>query len=197
MARRLRNSVSEPAPAKVNLYLHVLGRRNDGYHELQSLVAFARDGDRVSAAPADRWSLSVDGPFASPLAADGADGNLVLRAARRLLEEDGAEGDAAAKGGKAAFTLTKNLPVAAGIGGGSADAAAALRCLHKLSGRSPGPPEDWAGLGADIPVCLLNRPALVSGMGEQLAAAPHVPALPVGHRSSIQGFRQPFRPGDG
>lgn len=163
------NSVTALAPAKVNLYLHVLGKRPDGYHELQSFVAFADAGDMVGAAPADAWSLSIGGPFAGRLSDEPLDGNLVLGAARRLM---------ARTGGAAAMTLTKNLPVAAGIGGGSADAAAALRCLHRLLGADPGGPAEWADLGADIPVCLLDRPALVQGMGERLTPLPAMPPLP-------------------
>ena len=172
-AHRLPDSVSEPAPAKVNLYLHILGRRSDGYHELQSLVAFAQEGDLVFARRSDTWSLEIEGPFASPLAPESLDSNLVLRAARRLFAGGGAT-DAMA----ATFTLRKNLPVAAGIGGGSADAAAALRCLRRLFGTELGPPEDWASLGADIPVCLLNQPTLVEGMGEKLTTVARIPALP-------------------
>lgn len=172
-ADRVRNSVSEPAPAKVNLYLHVLGKRRDGFHELQSLVAFADGGDTVSARRSDAWSLDIEGPLASPLAPEALENNLVLQAARRLSRE-GIGADAS----PAAFTLTKNLPVAAGIGGGSADAAAALRCLRRLFGTVLGPVEAWASLGADIPVCLLNRPALVEGMGERLTPAANIPSLP-------------------
>lgn len=172
-ACRVRNSVNEPAPAKVNLYLHVLGKRRDGYHELQSLVAFADGGDRVSARRSDAWSLDIDGPFASPLAPEAMESNLVLQAARQLYPAEGGR-DAS----PAAFTLTKNLPVAAGIGGGSADAAAALRCLRRLFGTELGVPKSWASLGADIPVCLLNRPTLVEGMGERLTSAANIPSLP-------------------
>lgn len=168
-AFRLPNNVTETAAAKINLYLHVLGKRQDGYHELQSLVAFAGNGDRVTAAAADSWSLSIDGRFAGPLADEDINDNLVLRAARRLMANDGR---------KAALTLTKNLPVASGIGGGSADAAAALRCLQRLFGVGFGDAAVWADLGADIPVCLLNRPALVEGMGEKLTALDTLPALP-------------------
>lgn len=173
MAHRLPSSVYEPAPAKVNLYLHLLGKRSDGYHELQSLVAFAQEGDQVSACRSDAWSLEIDGPFATPLASETLDSNLVLQAARRLFAEGGAA-DAMA----ATFTLIKNLPVAAGIGGGSADAAAALRCLRHLFGTELGAPEDWASLGADIPVCLLNQPTLVEGMGEKLTIVANLPSLP-------------------
>lgn len=162
----------EPAPAKINLYLHILGRRADGYHDLQSLVAFADCGDRVTVTgPAPDWSLALDGPFAEALEDTAAAGNLVLRAARRL---------AAATPGAAplALNLSKHLPVAAGIGGGSADAAAAIRLLARTWGTAAGAPAAWADLGADIPVCLGNRPALVEGMGERLTPAPPLPPLP-------------------
>ncbi|MGQ3075846.1 MAG: GHMP family kinase ATP-binding protein, partial [Ferrovibrionaceae bacterium] len=123
MAERLAGPVT--APAKLNLYLHVTGRRADGYHLLDSLFVFADIGDRVSAAPADDLSLTVTGPFAGALAGEGD--NLVLRAARALAA-------AAGIAPKAKLTLEKNLPVAAGLGGGSADAAAALRALSDLWG---------------------------------------------------------------
>ncbi len=134
------------APAKINLYLHVVGRRGDGYHELDSLVAFADIGDVVTAQPAADLSLAVDGPFAAALA--GAPDNLVLRAARLLAAHRGvADG--------AAFRLTKNLPVASGIGGGSSDAAAALRALQSLW-KIEATGDEIAGLaarlGADVPV---------------------------------------------
>lgn len=161
-------AVAEPpagvlAPAKLNLYLHVTGRRPDGYHLLDSLFVFADIGDRVAATPADGLSLTVTGPFAGALAAE-AD-NLVLRAARALAE-------AAGIAPKAALTLEKNLPVAAGLGGGSADAAAALTALSTLWGLDL-PLDDIAlRLGADVPACLHGRPCLVSGIGETLQSAP-------------------------
>ncbi|MGY9055397.1 MAG: 4-(cytidine 5'-diphospho)-2-C-methyl-D-erythritol kinase [Alphaproteobacteria bacterium] len=164
------NSVAELAAAKVNLYLHILGKRDDGYHELQSLVAFADIGDQVTVAPAADWSLIIDGSFASRLADEATDDNLVLRASRQLMAE--ASGDKAA-----ALRLTKSLPVAAGIGGGSADAAATLRALYRLYGVEPGSTAAWADLGADIPVCIQNCPTLVEGMGERLTPA-SIPALP-------------------
>lgn len=157
------------APAKLNLYLHVVGRRADGYHELDSLVAFATVADTVSAAPADRLTLAIDGPFAAQAPAD--DSNLVLRAARALAAAAGREPGAA-------LSLTKRLPAAAGLGGGSADAAAALRVLCALwrvdlaAGRLA---QLALGLGADVPVCLLGRPAFVGGAGERLDLAPRLP----------------------
>ncbi len=163
------NSVTETAAAKVNLYLHVTGKRPDGYHEIQSLVAFADAGDQVTAVTADGWSLAIDGPHAPLLASGNHEDNLALRAARQL---------AGSGSRKAALTLTKNLPVASGIGGGSADAAATLRALKLLLGLDFGDASAWAGLGADIPVCLLNQPALVEGMGEKLTPVSGLPALP-------------------
>lgn len=143
------------APAKVNLTLHVTGRRSDGYHLLDSLVAFAGVGDRVSARPADSVSLAIEGPFAVGLDS-GAD-NLVLRAARALAPDRGA-----------AIGLTKSLPVASGIGGGSADAAATLRVLSRLWGLPLPPADRLAALGADVPVCLAGRPRRMRGIGERL-----------------------------
>src|ERR1700761_4011392 len=111
-----------PAPAKLNLYLHVTGRRADGYHLLDSLVAFSDIGDRLSVAPAPRLTLDITGPFARDLAQDDPQKNLVWRAAEILAAKLGRTPDVA-------LTLEKNLPVASGIGGGSSDAAAALKAL--------------------------------------------------------------------
>ncbi len=160
--------ITVSAPAKLNLYLHVTGQRADGYHLLDSLVAFAGVGDELTLTPADRLSLEIAGPFANGLST-GSD-NLVVRAAEAL----GRVG-----GNGARMRLTKNLPVAAGIGGGSADAAAALRGLSELWDISPGDDELAAlalGLGADVPVCLKGRAAFVGGVGEQLSPAPDLPA---------------------
>jgi 4-diphosphocytidyl-2-C-methyl-D-erythritol kinase len=161
--------LTEPAPAKVNLFLHVIGRRADGYHLLDSLVAFADIGDVLSAEPAEVLSLSVDGPFAAGLAAE-AD-NLVLRAARALAAETGV-----AAHGK--LRLHKNLPVASGIGGGSADAAAALRLLCRLWGVAPDATALMnlaMRLGADVPVCLAGHASRMGGIGERLEPAPALP----------------------
>lgn len=157
------------APAKVNLFLHVVGRRADGYHELDSLVVFADVGDRMSFAASETLSLSVQGPGAASLAAE-AD-NIVLRAAHRLAE-------AAGVAPQAAITLDKRLPVAAGIGGGSADAAATLRGLAGLWGVSLPEADMHAlalGLGADVPVCLYGRPAAMGGIGERIDPVPPLP----------------------
>jgi 4-diphosphocytidyl-2-C-methyl-D-erythritol kinase len=161
--------LTEAAPAKVNLYLHLTGRRDDGYHLLDSLVAFAEIGDSLRAEPAETLSLRVTGPFAGGLSAEPD--NLVLRAARALATEAGVAAGAR-------IVLEKNLPVASGIGGGSADAAAALRLLCRLWGLSP----DRAvlarlagGLGADVPACLFGRTCRMGGIGERLEPAPTLP----------------------
>jgi 4-diphosphocytidyl-2-C-methyl-D-erythritol kinase len=159
--------VREFAPAKVNLFLRVVGRRADGYHLLDSLAVFAGIGDVLTATPADGLSLSLGGPFGAALA--GEDDNLVLRAARRL---KGASGVAAG----ARLHLEKHLPVASGIGGGSADAAAALRLLATLWGVAV--PDGLAlNLGADVPVCLRAAPARMGGVGEVLGPAPRLPSF--------------------
>ncbi len=158
------------APAKVNLYLHVTGRRVDGYHLLDSLVAFADIGDRITAEPSAALSLAVAGPEAGNLCAVGGD-NLVLRAARLLADHAGI-----ATG--AALHLEKNLPVAAGIGGGSSDAAATLRALCALWRVSLGEPDLLklgARLGADVPACLCGRAVWVEGIGEIVEPAAALP----------------------
>jgi 4-diphosphocytidyl-2-C-methyl-D-erythritol kinase len=162
--------VEEYAPAKVNLYLHVLGRRPDGYHLLDSLAVFPGAADRLRAEPATGLSIDVTGPFAPLLAAEPD--NLVLRAARALREQ------AAGLVGGARLVLEKHLPVASGLGGGSADAAAALRLLSRLWGLET--PADRMqslarGLGADVPVCLQSRPTRMQGIGEKLRPAPALP----------------------
>ncbi|WP_298214496.1 4-(cytidine 5'-diphospho)-2-C-methyl-D-erythritol kinase [Acidocella sp.] len=151
------------APAKVNLYLHVTGKRADGYHLLDSLAVFPAVGDRVEAEAAAELSLDLGGPFGAALR--GETDNLLLRAARAL-----------APGRGAALRLEKNLPVASGIGGGSADAAAALRVLSRLWGVNAADlPRLALGLGADVPVCLRRAPARMQGIGELLAPAPRLP----------------------
>ncbi len=154
------------APAKVNLFLHVTGRRADGYHLLDSLAVFPAIGDQVTAAPAAEFTLTVSGPFAAALSGEGD--NLVLRAARALAEAAGVPPHAA-------LHLEKHLPVASGIGGGSADAAAALRELARLWGITPDLPAIAARLGADVPVCIASTPARMGGIGEILTPAPALP----------------------
>jgi 4-diphosphocytidyl-2-C-methyl-D-erythritol kinase len=175
-ARRLNGPASGEAiatfaPAKINLYLHVVGRRADGYHLLDSLVAFADIGDEIAAAPGEALSLAVSGPEAAALAGLGED-NLVLRAARDFAAHYEVRGGAA-------LHLVKNLPVASGIGGGSSDAAATLRGLSALWGRplDAGAMEIAAALGADVPACLEARPVWVSGIGERLDPLPSLPPL--------------------
>ena len=156
------------APAKLNLFLHVIDRRADGLHDVRSLIVFCDVGDEIEIAPADDLSLSVEGPFVAALGAD----NIVMRAARALRAER-------APGCGAAIRLTKNLPVGAGLGGGSSDAAATLRVLGRLWNA-----EDQetlahiaANLGADVPACLAARPVIVSGIGDRIEFAPTTPAL--------------------
>lgn len=162
-------SLTEFAPAKINLHLHVVGRRDDGYHLLDSLAVFAAVGDRLSVSVSDDLSLSVTGPFAAGL--QGEADNLVLRAAHALAEYAGIRATGA-------LVLEKNLPVASGIGGGSADAAAALRLLRRFWGLDQNVPYAVAArLGADVPVCLAGRPALMGGIGECLAPAPGLPDI--------------------
>jgi 4-diphosphocytidyl-2-C-methyl-D-erythritol kinase len=159
--------IRENAFAKVNLYLHVTGRRDDGYHLLDSLAVFPAVGDRLAAAPAEGLSLAITGPFSAGLS--GEADNLVLRAARWLAEQAGLAPDVA-------LTLEKNLPVASGIGGGSADAAATLRLLARLWKVEP-EAGLAARLGADVPVCLAGRPARMSGIGDILTPAPRLPSF--------------------
>lgn len=161
------------AAAKLNLALHVRGRLGDGRHAIETLFAFCTDGDRLSAEPADELTLTATGPFASELPPAGD--NLVLRAAHRLAEA------ARVKAG-AAITLDKRLPMAAGLGGGSADAAAALRLLTSLWDIDPAHAEAVASeLGSDVPACLLSLPARGVGAGDQLTpvALPEISGLPV------------------
>jgi len=157
------------APAKINLYLHVLGQRDDGYHLLDSLMGFAGIGDVIAVRESAALSLAIDGPFASLIAADGD--NLVLKAARALQKAAGIDVGAE-------IILTKNLPVASGIGGGSADGAATLRALARLWGVSLDKSAMAAlalDLGADVPFCLEGRAAFVGGIGEDITPAPTLP----------------------
>ena len=161
------------APAKLNLYLHVTGRRADGYHELDSLVTFTALADTLEIGPAESLRLSVTGPFAGAL--DAGD-NLAARAATALAEKLGRPADVR-------ITLDKRIPVAAGLGGGSADAAAVLRGLAqlwRLGAEHAGDLQETAlGLGADVPVCLDSRAAHMAGIGEALSAPPPLPPCAV------------------
>src|SRR5688500_18992005 len=157
------------ARAKVNLYLHITGRRAAGYHLLDSLIVFAATGDEISLAPADKLSLTIGGPFAAGL--ETGPENLVLRAAQALQEITGTRSGAAIR-------LTKKLPVASGIGGGSADAAATLSGLCGLWDVAPGRAallQIAARLGADVPVCLDGMASFVGGIGEELMPARGLP----------------------
>jgi len=157
------------APAKVNLYLHVTGKRPDGYHLLDSLVVFAGAGDSLSFEEADDLTLTITGPGSKHLAVD--DDNIVLKAARLLAAKLGRKP-------QAAITLDKHLPVAAGIGGGSADGVATLRGLldlWKAELDEPALAELGLKLGADLPVCLAGRPTQMSGIGEILVPAVKLP----------------------
>ncbi len=165
--------VTQDARAKVNLTLRVLGRRADDYHLLQSLVVFPALADRLVARAADDLTLDLAGPFAAALAGgpNGEDDNLVLRAARVLRREAGVVAGAH-------LTLEKNLPVASGIGGGSADAAATLRILSRLwnvTMDEAALAEIATTLGADVAVCLSPRPALMWGIGERIARLDALP----------------------
>jgi 4-diphosphocytidyl-2-C-methyl-D-erythritol kinase len=164
-------TIVEAAPAKINLALHVRARRTDGYHEIETLFAFLRDGDTVLVEESDQDRFALTGPFAGALRGEG--NNLVL-AARDAF--------AAAHGPlpPLAITLDKHLPVASGIGGGSADAAATLRALARLKGIDPAILADIAlALGSDVPACLLGQSAFGGGRGERLELVSGLAGIPV------------------
>lgn len=154
--------MTELAAAKINLCLHVTGQRADGYHLLDSLVVFAGVGDRLTFAPADDLRLTIGGPQAGNLPV--TDDNLILRAARAFGPGLGAH-----------IHLEKHLPIASGIGGGSADAAATLRGLSRLWGLPLPDAATVLALGADVPVCLLGKPLRMQGVGEVLTPLPPLP----------------------
>jgi 4-diphosphocytidyl-2-C-methyl-D-erythritol kinase len=165
------NAVRVFAPAKINLFLHVGEKRSDSFHDLQSLVVFAGVGDDLSFSAADELSLSLDGPFAAALTHDPD--NLVLRAGRALAHK-------ASVPANAKITLSKNLPVASGIGGGSADAAAALRglsLLWDLQISSNELLEIAATIGSDVPVCVSSTPAWMEGRGEHVTQIRQLPEV--------------------
>lgn len=187
-------TLHEPAWAKVNLFLHVVGKRPDGYHLLDSLAVFPAIGDIVSASPAETIGLTLAGPFGATLVAEPD--NLVLRAARALHRTYEV-------GQGAHLSLEKSLPIASGIGGGSADAAAALRVLCRLWKLAPNLHDIAEALGADVPVCLAQEPARMQGVGEILSASPTLPqagmvlinpgiavATPAVFRARSGGFRE-------
>lgn len=157
------------APAKINLFLHVGEKRPDGYHALQSLVAFTEAGDDLAFSAGESLSLTIEGPFGAGLSA--GDDNLVVKAARALSADKGAS-----------IVLNKNLPVASGIGGGSADCAATLRGLSQLWGLSQDAlilQKIGETLGSDVPVCITSRPQWMEGRGEVLTELPSLPGLPI------------------
>ena len=148
------------APAKINLTLHVTGRRDDGYHLLDSLVMFADKGDKISVEAADEMSLQVEGRMSEGVPVD--ESNLMVRAAR-LMDVP------------VAMRVKKNLPNAAGLGGGSSDAAAVLKAISRMTGQPI--PESAITLGADVPVCLMGRAARMSGIGDKLESVSGMPML--------------------
>lgn len=167
-------AVVRPAPAKINLALHVTGRRADGFHMLETLVVFTDFGDRITVCAAGRDDFSVDGPFAAAVPAD--DGNLVIRAREAL------RGAYAGRCGPVRIQLEKTLPAASGVGGGSSDAAATLKALAALWELPAGPrelAEIAAPLGADLPMCIHARPLMARGIGEIVEPVDAMPALPM------------------
>lgn len=162
------------APAKLNLALHVTGRRSDGYHLLDMLVSFADEAaaDVVHAQASDEDSFTVTGPFGVALADTPQSANLVLKARNLYRSRFGLT--------PLAITLEKNLPVASGVGGGSADAAATLLACATLAGAAPGLDHlvsAGLSLGADVPMCLVGKPARVSGVGDIIAPVANFPSL--------------------
>ena len=167
--------IVESAPAKINLALHVRHRRPDGYHELETLFVFAADGDTVTVVPDSADRFAITGPFAAALAGGSDADNLVIRAAHAFRETFAIDRPHA-------ITLDKHLPIASGIGGGSADAAATLRALAKLHAIAPDDPRLFViagALGADVPACLLGRATLGTGKGEALLPVDGLAGMPL------------------
>lgn len=165
------------APAKINLFLHLRGVRNDGYHKLQTLVSFADIGDVIEIKQAERFYFDIDGPYAHMLEADenGYDNNMVIKAAQGLAQIVGRDLNVNIR-------LTKNLPIASGLGGGSADAAAAIWGLQEYWGLSRSTPYLWpllTKLGADLPMCLHCQSVVAEGIGEELGEPVLMPEIPV------------------
>ncbi|MES0130404.1 4-(cytidine 5'-diphospho)-2-C-methyl-D-erythritol kinase [Mesorhizobium sp. M0029] len=161
------------APAKINLALHITGKRADGYHLLESLVVFTRFGDRVEIEPADADRFSVSGRYATSVPID--DSNLVVKAREALRRQAGQQSTP-----PVAIRLEKNLPVASGVGGGSSDAAAVLQGLVRTWGLDIGEAElsrIGLTLGADVPMCLAAKPLVARGVGDELSLVPDFPAL--------------------
>ena len=162
----------EKAPAKINLTLRVLGRREDGYHELESLVVFADLADKLDLEPSSATTLEISGPFAA--ACGPVADNLVLKSVSALRHRKGR-----VKAGR--FLLEKNIPVAGGVGGGSADAAAALRLLARVNGMASDDPRLASAaleVGADVPVCLESSARIMRGVGDLLSDRLFMPPLP-------------------
>lgn len=159
----------EIANAKINLSLKVLGKRSDGYHQLESLVVFASTADKLTCCDADELALAITGPFSQGLSS--GDDNLIMKAARLYAAALGRDPTVA-------FTLEKNLPLASGIGGGSADAAAAVRAMMRLWGDPPGSISELTlQLGADVPVCMHKQPSFMTGVGENIRRVPRLPEV--------------------
>lgn len=176
MAHAQEKAIEVFAPAKINLYLHVTGKRLNGYHEIDSLVGFADIGDviRISKPEKQEFSFNIEGKFSKNLASDPQN-NLVTRAAYLLAS-------AAGKPLSCSITLVKNLPVASGIGGGSSDAAATIFGLQKfwrLDKNAPYIAPILENLGADVPVCMACTPSIMRGIGEELTPAPPMPETPI------------------
>lgn len=175
------DTLSVFAPAKLNLYLHIIGRREDGYHLLDSLFVFADIGDTIDIAPAKQFSFSISGPFSGAFSQAGKDsspksGNLVVRAAYRLAETMNKTLDFH-------IGLTKNLPLSSGIGGGSTDAAATIWGLLQIWQTAPaavaGLDDLLVSLGADVPACFSCQSAHIRGIGEQITPVSGFPEIPV------------------
>jgi 4-diphosphocytidyl-2C-methyl-D-erythritol kinase len=186
-------SIVVTAPAKINLALHVTGQREDGYHLLDMIVTFAGVGDVLSLAASAQDSFQIEGRFGAGLSSsgEGRDGNLVLKARDRLRQMLGSRGIAAPP---VAMTLQKNLPIASGIGGGSADAAATLKGLLALWNAAL-PETELMGLalslGADVPMCLNGWPLRATGIGEQLERLTGMPGLPMVLGNPLKGVSTP------
>ena len=182
--------LTEEAPAKINLALHVMGRRADGYHLLDMLVSFARHGDRLAFRTSEHDEFTLSGRFAPLLSADAEAGNNLVLKARDLLRQVLFEIDAP----PVHIHLEKNLPIASGIGGGSADAAATLRGLTRLWGAAL--PEETTKaialkLGADVPMCLASRPLVARGIGEAIELLPDFPSFSMVLGNPLVGVSTP------
>ncbi|PCI89045.1 MAG: 4-(cytidine 5'-diphospho)-2-C-methyl-D-erythritol kinase [Hyphomicrobiales bacterium] len=157
-------------PAKINLFLHILGKRTDGFHMLESLVTFADCGDELSFERADELTLEIIGPYANELNGFDINDNLIIRAAKLFEQHFNIR-----VAGK--FTLLKNLPVASGIGGGSSNAAMAIKLLMQAYDKADDMDDVLLALGADVPVCFNGKNVIMSGIGERLDQWPELPNL--------------------